>query len=604
MRKALKAASFDSVRGPFKFNANQYPIQNYYVRTVGSDGKGGLINKSFNEPILKNHGDAYVQGCTMKVRRGARVATRRLRRTRRLAGMPGVLLLEQALNGLQFGLMLFLLAAGLTLVFGVMDMINLAHGSLYMVGAFLAAWLVAADRLVRARRGRRGALTGLFGMALEAGLLRTLYARDHLSQVLATFALILILNDGVKMIFGNDLPLSAPAALAGPVELLPGLQYPAYRLLILGVGLALAVLLWLLVQKTRMGALVRAGASNRADGDGDGHQHHAPLHDRLRHRRHALRRRRRAARAAARGAGRHGREHPDPRLRRHRHRRYRLDPRRARRRRPGRLHRHPRPHRVAAGASRVPAAAVGQRGRAGLRVGRRLRLHGRRCWRSGRRGCFRRAPDGGANARRLPIPRRPCGAGRRPTISAARSSVGVALPFVLHALGFGFYLSLASRIVVYAIAATSLNLVLGYAGLVSFGHAAFVGLGAYATGDPGQRGRAERLLHLLATLAVTGLAALVDRRDLAAHARRLLHHDHARLRADAVLPRELDEGLRRRRGPEHPHPLVFGFGTWALDLKNPLALYYVALAVLALRCSRWPASPVALRPRRAGTARR
>jgi len=107
------------------------------------------------------------------------------------------------------------------------------------------------------------ALTGLFGMALEAGLLRTLYARDHLSQVLATFALILILNDGVKMVFGTDLPLSAPAALAGPVELLPGLQYPAYRLLILGVGLALALVLYLLVQKTRMGALVRAGASNR-----------------------------------------------------------------------------------------------------------------------------------------------------------------------------------------------------------------------------------------------------------------------------------------------------------------------------------------------------
>ena len=66
VRKALKAARFDSVRGPFKFNANQYPIQNYYVRTVGSDGKGGLINKSFNEPILKNHGDAYVQNCAMK----------------------------------------------------------------------------------------------------------------------------------------------------------------------------------------------------------------------------------------------------------------------------------------------------------------------------------------------------------------------------------------------------------------------------------------------------------------------------------------------------------------------------------------------------------
>jgi len=178
--------------------------------------------------------------------------------------MPSVLLIEQTLNGLQFGLMLFLLAAGLTLVFGVMDMINLAHGSLYMIGAFLAAWLVAlTGSFVIGVLGAVG-LTGLFGMALEAALLRTLYARDHLSQVLATFALILILNDGVKMLFGTDLPLSAPAALSGPVELLPGLQYPAYRLLILGVGSALAIALYLLVQKTRMGALVRAGASNRA----------------------------------------------------------------------------------------------------------------------------------------------------------------------------------------------------------------------------------------------------------------------------------------------------------------------------------------------------
>ena len=177
--------------------------------------------------------------------------------------MSGVLVIEQTLNGLQFGLMLFLLAAGLTLVFGVMDMINLAHGSLYMVGAFLAAWLV---RLTGSFvLGILGAvlLTALFGMALEASLLRTLYARDHLSQVLATFALILILNDGVKMVFGTDLPLSPPEALAGPVELLPGLLYPAYRLLIVAVGLVLALLMYLLVQKTRMGALVRAGASNR-----------------------------------------------------------------------------------------------------------------------------------------------------------------------------------------------------------------------------------------------------------------------------------------------------------------------------------------------------
>src|SRR5262252_3262990 len=177
--------------------------------------------------------------------------------------MPWLLIVEQLLNGLQFGVMLFLLAAGLTLVFGVMDMINLAHGSLYMVGAFVAAWLVALSGSFVL--GVLGAivLTSAFGMLLEATLLRTLYARDHLTQVLATFALILILNDGVKMVFGTDLPLSAPDALAGPVELLPGLTYPAYRLLILAVGFALAALMYVLVSKTRLGALVRAGAANR-----------------------------------------------------------------------------------------------------------------------------------------------------------------------------------------------------------------------------------------------------------------------------------------------------------------------------------------------------
>jgi branched-chain amino acid transport system permease protein len=177
--------------------------------------------------------------------------------------MSGIFILEQALNGLQFGLMLFLLAAGLTLIFGVMDMINLAHGSLYMVGAFLSAWLAGATGSFVYGVLGGVVLTALFGAVLEVSLLRSLYMRDHLSQVLATFALILILNDGVKMIFGSDLPLAAPAALDGPVELLPGLMYPAYRLLILAVGFGLALLLYMLVQKTRLGALVRAGASNR-----------------------------------------------------------------------------------------------------------------------------------------------------------------------------------------------------------------------------------------------------------------------------------------------------------------------------------------------------
>lgn len=177
--------------------------------------------------------------------------------------MTGLLLVEQALNGAQFGLMLFLLAAGLTIVFGVMDMINLAHGSLYMVGAFLAAWITMQTGSFWVGLAGSVVLTAAIGMLIEATLLRTLYARDHLSQVLATFALILILNDGIKMVFGTDLPLSAPAALEGPVELPGGLRYPLWRLLIIGVGLAVAVALYVLVQKTRVGALVRAGAANR-----------------------------------------------------------------------------------------------------------------------------------------------------------------------------------------------------------------------------------------------------------------------------------------------------------------------------------------------------
>ena len=177
--------------------------------------------------------------------------------------MTGILLLEQALNGLQFGLMLFLLASGLTLVFGIMDMINLAHGALYMVGAFFAAWLVSLTGSFVAGVLLAIAATAAVGMVLETTLLRSLYTRDHLSQVLATFALILILNESVRMIWGSDLSLRAPDTLAGPVELLPGLFYPSYRLVIIGVGLVIALGLYFLVARTKVGALVRAGASNR-----------------------------------------------------------------------------------------------------------------------------------------------------------------------------------------------------------------------------------------------------------------------------------------------------------------------------------------------------
>ena len=173
------------------------------------------------------------------------------------------LVLEQALNGLQFGLMLFLLAAGLTLVFGIMDMINLSHGSLYMGGAYLAA--VAVERSGSFVVGVALAIGAMMivGALLELTLMRRLYRRDHLAQVLATFALILISNELVRMIWGaQPMMLNPPEALSGPVDML-GFTYPAYRLMIIAVGLAVASFLYLLVTKTRVGMWVRAGAANR-----------------------------------------------------------------------------------------------------------------------------------------------------------------------------------------------------------------------------------------------------------------------------------------------------------------------------------------------------
>jgi branched-chain amino acid transport system permease protein len=178
--------------------------------------------------------------------------------------MPLTLILEQALNGLQFGLMLFLLAAGLTLVFGIMDMINLAHGSLYMVGAYLTAAVAEASGSFLTGMAAGIAGTALFGMALEVTVLRRLYQRDHLSQVLGTFAILLMCNEAVRMIWGSQpILLNPPAALAGPVTLWGDFQYPAFRLVIIGVGLAVAAGLYLLITRTRVGMQVRAGASNR-----------------------------------------------------------------------------------------------------------------------------------------------------------------------------------------------------------------------------------------------------------------------------------------------------------------------------------------------------
>ena len=175
------------------------------------------------------------------------------------------LAIEQLLNGLQLGVMLFLMAAGLTLVFGIMNLINLAHGSLYMIGAYLAATLQQATGSFLLAVLLTLPATALVGMLMEAVALRAFYARDHLDQVLATFGLILFFNELVRIVWGPaGYFVSVPAALSGTVEILPGVPYPAFRLAILLVGLAVAAFLFWLVRRTRLGMLIRAGASNRA----------------------------------------------------------------------------------------------------------------------------------------------------------------------------------------------------------------------------------------------------------------------------------------------------------------------------------------------------
>lgn len=182
-----------------------------------------------------------------------------------MSDIPLSLVVEQLLNGLQFGLMLFLLAAGLTLVLGIMDVVNLAHGSLYMIGAYLAATFIGVTGSFWVGAALAVAATAVVGTLLEVSVLRRLYARDHLTQVLATFALILIFNEGVRIVWGpHALLLSVPSELAQPVRVLPDLGYSAYRLTIIGAGLGLAVALFLLIHRTRIGMWVRAGASNRA----------------------------------------------------------------------------------------------------------------------------------------------------------------------------------------------------------------------------------------------------------------------------------------------------------------------------------------------------
>jgi branched-chain amino acid transport system permease protein len=178
--------------------------------------------------------------------------------------MSMLLVLEQCLNGLQFGLLLFLLAAGLTLIFGIMDFVNLAHGSLYMIGAYFAATFVALTGSFVGGAVLALGATLLVGMLLEVIAIRPLYGRDHLDHVLGTFGLVLFFNELVRMVWGPaGLRVPLPDWLNTSLPLLPGLFYPTYRIAIIVTALAVALLLYILVMRTRLGMLILAGASNR-----------------------------------------------------------------------------------------------------------------------------------------------------------------------------------------------------------------------------------------------------------------------------------------------------------------------------------------------------
>lgn len=173
------------------------------------------------------------------------------------------LLLEQTLNGVQFGVFLFLIAAGLTLVFGIMNMVNLAHGSLYMMGAYYAATFVHLTGSFFLALVLTIPCALLTGIVLEVIALRTLYDRDHMDQVLATFGLILFFNELVRLVWGAEAqPMPIPEMFDGTVQIF-GVPYPMFRLVIIVAGILVAAFLFILISRTRIGMLIRAGASNR-----------------------------------------------------------------------------------------------------------------------------------------------------------------------------------------------------------------------------------------------------------------------------------------------------------------------------------------------------
>jgi branched-chain amino acid transport system permease protein len=175
-----------------------------------------------------------------------------------------MIFLIQLLNGVQYGLLLFLLASGLTLIFGIMGVINLAHGSFYMLGAYLAYWLARATGSLWLAIPLGIGIALVIGVVLETTLFRHLYKRDHLYQVLLTFGLILIFEELRSIFFGDDVHgVPVPALLDYSIRLTETLSYPVYRLFVTVVCLLIAGTMYFVIQKTRFGMMIRAGSSNR-----------------------------------------------------------------------------------------------------------------------------------------------------------------------------------------------------------------------------------------------------------------------------------------------------------------------------------------------------
>jgi len=172
--------------------------------------------------------------------------------------------LIQVLNGVQYGLLLFLLASGLTLIFGIMDVLNLAHGSFYMVGAYLAFWLGREIGSPWLAIPLELAIVLVIGLILESTLYARLYHRNHLHQVLASFGLILIFEELRSIFFGDDVHgVPVPKILSHSIPLTSTLSYPVYRLFISGTCLAVAGAMYLVIQRTKIGMIIRAGSTNR-----------------------------------------------------------------------------------------------------------------------------------------------------------------------------------------------------------------------------------------------------------------------------------------------------------------------------------------------------